>query len=220
MKNPNPVTVLLLDFDHTLYPCTLGTQGEVDKRISLYIQNLLDLSPEGADALRREMWTEFGTTLRGLQLRHGVDPHHYCDFVHAIEDHHLPPPDPALRAWLARLTCPAYIFTNARMDWTHKGWQSMDLGELPATVLDIAFTDWLGKPHKESYAKVEEYLRRNHGPDLRIVFADDLPENLLPAKERNWSTVWIRPEGKAAEAWRGRFDWEGPSLLGFDPGRW
>ncbi len=251
MKNPSVPTILLFDFDQTLYPCTLTTQGEVDKRISLYIQNFLGLSPEGANALRREMWDEFGTTLRGLQLRHGVDPDHYCDFVHAIEDHHLPPPDPAMREWLARLASPAYIFTNARMDWTHRSWRSMDMGSLPPGfpygsgrpddkhrdrsettgnslplpspilgILDIAFTGWLGKPHKQSYAMVEELLKQIHGPDIRIVFADDHPVNLVSAQERNWSTVWIRPEGALAEAWRGRFDWESASLLDLDPGRW
>jgi len=74
---------------------------------------------------------------------YGVDREHYCDFIHAIGPEHLPPPDPALQDWLARLPHPVYIFTNARMDWAVRGMKSMGLGGLlpeaeAAAALDAA----------------------------------------------------------------------------------
>lgn len=124
--------ILLLDFDHTLYPSTLPTLKAVDDRITLYIQTHLGLPPEEADRKRVRYCEEYGTTLRGLELRHGVDREHYCDFIHAVEAHHLPPPDPALHDWLARVPHPCYIFTNARMDWAVRGLMAMGLeGILP-----------------------------------------------------------------------------------------
>jgi pyrimidine 5'-nucleotidase len=125
-------SILLLDFDHTLYPSTLPTLKAVDERITLYIQTHLGLSWEEADRRRVLFCEEYGTTLRGLEIRHGVDREHYCDFIHAVEAHHLPPPDPALHDWLARVPHPCYIFTNARMDWAVRGLMAMGLeGILP-----------------------------------------------------------------------------------------
>src|SRR3954462_11607517 len=88
--------VLLLDYDHTLYPSTLETLRAVDNRITLYIETFLGLSPEASDAMRQSLCAEFGTTLRGLEEHHGVEREHYCDFIHEIEDEFLPPPDPVL----------------------------------------------------------------------------------------------------------------------------
>jgi len=128
----NPSTVLLLDFDHTLYPSTLGTLNAVDGRINLYMQTFLGLGSEAADAMRIKLWDQFGTTLKGLEELYGVDRNHYCDFIHAIGSEHLPPPDPALQDWLARLPHPVYLFTNARMDWAVRGMRAMGLeGLLP-----------------------------------------------------------------------------------------
>jgi pyrimidine 5'-nucleotidase len=213
-------TVLLLDFDHTLYPSTLSTLKAVDDRITLYIQTYLGFTPQAADAARVRLWDEYGTTLKGLEELHGVDREHYCDFIHAIEEVHLPPPDPALQAWLARIPHPVYIFTNARMDWAVRGLKAMGLGHLlpddPALsaafrseavaaaeaslprprlggIFDIAFMDWDGKPNPPGYAKVDAWLRARHGSDIKIHFADDRQDNLETARAHGWGTIWIAP---------------------------
>lgn len=229
--------VLLLDFDHTLYPSTLGTLKAVDERINLYMQTFLGLDRDGADALRVELWDRYGTTLRGLEELYGVERHHYCDFIHAVGEEHLPPPDPALRQWLARLPHPAYIFTNARLDWALRGLRAMDLsGMLPEAaaeaakqagtdglfprrlegIFDIAFMDWEGKPHPSAYAKVDAHVRARHGREARIHFADDRMDNLETARALGWTTIWIHPH--TAGPVRGdEFDRVAPSLTLLDP---
>ena len=122
--------ILLLDYDHTLYPSTLSTLRAVDDRINLYIRTFLGFTSGQADALRLELWDKYGTTLKGLEDLHGVDREHYCDFIHAIEAAHLPPPDPALQAWLTAMPHPCYLFTNARMDWPVRGLKAMGLEAL------------------------------------------------------------------------------------------
>lgn len=218
-------SVLLLDFDHTLYPSTLGTLPAVDARINLYMQTYLGFTAQGADEARTRLWDRYGTTLKGLEELHGVDREHYCDFIHAIEEAHLPPPDPALHDWLARLPHPAYIFTNARMDWAVRGLKAMGLEDvLPAGkaahrllgIFDIAFMDWEGKPNRAAYAKVDAYVRERHGADARIWFADDRMDNLESGRSQGWSTIWIHPH--TAGPVRGdEFDRVAPSLLGLDP---
>ena len=72
-------TILLLDYDQTLYPSTLPTLKAVDERITLYMCTFLGLSPAEADATRRRFGAQYGTTLKGLEAHHGVDRDHYCD---------------------------------------------------------------------------------------------------------------------------------------------
>ncbi len=250
MPKPSP-SVLLLDFDHTLYPSTLPTLKAVDERITLYIQAHLGLIHEEADRMRLRFCEEYGTTLRGLELLHGVDREHYCDFIHAVEKAHLPPPDPALRDWLLRVPHPCYIFTNARMDWAVQGLRAMGLegllpeeglgrhagAGLPADpapreedaawepwtgprlhgILDIQFMEWLGKPHADAYAKANRMLRERHGADVRVIFADDRPDNLMAAREASWTTLWITPDPSQAGPWKGSFDRVAASLLDLDP---
>ena len=231
--------ILLLDFDHTLYPSTLGTLKAVDDRINLYMRTHLGLSPEGADTLRVELWDKYGTTLKGLEELYGVDRHDYCDFIHAVAAEHLPPPDPALQAWLARVPHPAYLFTNARMDWAVRGMKAMGLnGLLPEAeaaaakdaaagggpafprrlegIFDIAFMDWEGKPNRAAYAKVDAHVRARHGARARIHFADDRMDNLESARAQGWTTIWIHPH--TAGPVRGdEFDRVVPSLTLLDP---
>jgi putative hydrolase of the HAD superfamily len=224
--------ILLLDYDHTLYPSTLNTLKAVDDRITLYIKTFLGFTHEAADAARLRLWDEYGTTLKGLEEHHGVDRDHYCDFIHAVEDHHLPPPNPALTAWLARIPHPCYIFTNARADWPIRGLTAMGLESiLPLSLpgaggngdglrlhgmFDIAFMDWQGKPHPESYDKVEAFLRERHGDDIQIHFADDRRDNLETARDRGWVTIWITPHDAPAVP-PGTFDHMIPSLTSLDP---
>jgi putative hydrolase of the HAD superfamily len=233
----NEPVVLLLDFDHTLYPSTLGTLKAVDDRINLYMRTYLGLSADAADALRVELWDKYGTTLKGLEVLHGVDREHYCDFIHAIGEGELPPPDPVLQDWLARLPHPVYLFTNARMDWAVRGMRAMGLGDLlPEAeaaaakdavaapifprrlegIFDIAFMDWEGKPNPAAYAKVDAHVRARHGERARIHFADDRMDNLESARARGWTTIWIHPH--TAGPVRGdEFDRVVPSLTRLDP---
>ena len=226
--------ILLLDFDHTLYPPSANTLKAVDARINLYIQTYLGFSLDAADGIRLRLWDEYGTTLRGLEIHHGVDRDHYCDFIHAIDAIHLPPPDPALRDWLARLSLPFYIFTNARRDWAERGLAAMGLsGILPVTeapaaalkaagaprlhgILDIAFMGWEGKPHPLAYDKVDKHLRAAHGENILVILADDRTDNLLEARRREWMTIWISPEAGRSGA-SGEFDWAAASLTELDP---
>lgn len=126
--------VLLLDLDHTLYPSTAPTLNAVDARITRFIETRLQLDSEKADAMRRALCTEHGTTLRGLELRHGVCRHEYTDFIQDLADELMPLPDPALRAWLldAAQRLPTYLFTNARSDWAHRCLRHIGISDLVA----------------------------------------------------------------------------------------
>jgi pyrimidine 5'-nucleotidase len=210
-------SILLLDLDHTLYPSTAPTLTAVDARITTFIETRLSLAPEHADLMRRTLCSEHGTTLRGLELLHGVSRHEYTDFIQDLGDHLMPAPDPHLRDWLiaAAEKLPTYLFTNARRDWAHRCLRHIGIDDLvePVTdekssggglsetpglgrlegIFDIDFMAWEGKPNRAAYEKVEAHVFARHPENSELVFADDRLENLVTAKARGWYTVWVRP---------------------------
>ncbi len=235
-------TVLLLDLDHTLYPSTAPTLMAVDARITRFIETRLALPPEDADLLRRELCAEHGTTLRGLEILHGVSRDEYTDYIQDLEDHLMPVPDPGLRAWLiaAASLRPTYLFTNARRDWADRCLLRLGLDDLvcdladmreennagnagPASavgrvlggILDIDFLGWAGKPQASAFEKTEDFLRARHPGAPARVFADDRLDNLAAARARGWRTVWVRPHDLPAELGEGHRVVD--SLLELDP---
>ncbi|HAO98710.1 MAG TPA: hypothetical protein DCQ83_01560 [Fibrobacteres bacterium] len=206
--------VLLLDLDHTLYPSTVPTQTAVDAKITEYIRVHLNLPPNEADALRRDFCERYGTTLKGLEIAHGVDRERYCDFIQDLEDTLMPPPDPRMREWLSKtvMRLPTYLFTNARRDWADRCLLTMGLSDFHPDVranepsvgslhgiLDIGFMEWYGKPNAAAFIKAGNYIRNQHG-DARLIFADDRLDNLDQAKAHGWTTVWVRPHDALSEA--------------------
>ena len=204
--------VLLLDLDHTLYPSTAPTLPAVDARITRYIESRLSVPLERADQMRRDLCAEYGTTLRGLEILHGVSRDDYTDFIQDLGDHLMPDPDPRLRAWLiaAASSRPTYLFTNARRDWAHRCLDRLGLSDLLhediprdagglsaghrvfGGILDIDFMGWAGKPLASAYEKADAYLQARHPEHGARVFADDRLDNLDAARARGWRTVWVR----------------------------
>lgn len=149
------------------------------------------MSWEEANYLRRDFCTRYGTTLAGLRAKFGTCPQEFFDFIHTPEGLLYPAPNSALQDLLLKLPGRRYIFTNGRRDWVEPGLIAMGLQNLFLDIFDIAFFGWDNKPNAGPYAQVESHLGEKPG---QIVFFDDCPENLLPAKARGWTTVYIGPK--------------------------
>jgi putative hydrolase of the HAD superfamily len=205
-------SILLLDLDHTLYPSTAPTLMAVDARITHFIETRLSLAPDRADLMRRTLCAEHGTTLRGLEIHHGISREEYTDFIQDLGDHLMPAPDPHLREWLVKTSqrLPTYLFTNARRDWADRCLRHIGIDDLVyggedvlggggvttgllAGIFDIDFMAWEGKPNRAAYEKVESHVFARHAEESDLIFADDRLENLVAAQMRGWRTVWVRP---------------------------
>jgi putative hydrolase of the HAD superfamily len=203
--------ILLLDLDHTLYPSTAPTLDAVDARITRFIETTLGIPEREADQMRRDLCAAYGTTLRGLEILHGVSRDAYTTFTQDLEDHLMPPADPRLRDWLMRAArnVPTYLFTNARRDWADRCLEHIGISDLLLAdpgiqgriqgIFDIDFMDWVGKPEASAFAKVEAFLLDKHVPS-DLIFADDRLDNLEAARARGWRTIWVRPHTAAQGA--------------------
>ena len=78
--------IWLFDYDLTLYTSEERyVLDSLDKRITEFVQELLSVDFEKASQIRQKYLQEFGTTLSGLQVKHGTSPNDFFVFIHQPE---------------------------------------------------------------------------------------------------------------------------------------
>ena len=107
---------LLLDLDGVCYGSHNGYPlekvfGMVSKRMTLFIQNKLDLSETEAKELQTNYFYKYNTSLNGLMLHHNVVGDEFLEFVHDIDISFMKE-DKIMRNELEKLDMKKFIFTN------------------------------------------------------------------------------------------------------------
>ncbi len=180
--------VWLFDLDNTLYPASCNLFAQIDVRMRQFIAETLKMSEPEAYALQKKYYCEFGTTLRGLMLVHGLEPERFLSYVHDISLTALSP-DPALADAVARLPGRRLIFTNGSERHARNVLDRLGLTALFDDIFDIVAADYIPKPQPETYQR----LVARHGVDPReTVLFEDLARNLAPAAALGMTTVWVR----------------------------
>jgi putative hydrolase of the HAD superfamily len=188
----------IFDLDNTLYPARCRLFDQVERRIGLYIEQLLNLDREAARALQKQYFREHTTTLKGLMVNHGVDPGHFLDFVHRIDVTGVAN-DTGLDRALDTLPGKKLIYTNGSVAHARNVMDRLGINRHFDDIFDIAAGNYDPKPSAASFAALIE----SHGiaPE-RAVFLDDMPRNLKPAADLGMTTVlisthseWAQPSG-------------------------
>ena len=187
---PASPDIWLFDLDNTLYPARCNLFSQTDRKIGEYICRLLNVGPDEARRVQKEYWREYGTSLRGLMLRHGCAPGEFLDFVHDI-DYAPVDASPALDQALARLPGRKLVFTNGTVRHAERVLERLGVPHHFEAIYDIVAANYVPKPERTVY----DDLVRRHGVDpARAAMLDDIAINLLPAHALGMRTVWIRTE--------------------------
>lgn len=204
-QKPDPdrfahITDWVFDLDNTLYPHKTNLFGQIDVRMTQYVQDLLSLSREDARKLQKDLYKEYGTTLNGLMKLHNVDPDDFLQKAHDI-DYSWLVPDPVLGAAIHQLPGRKFILTNG--DRKHAENTARHLGILDHfdDIFDIVAAGLTPKPLRDPYDKFVE-LHRVAGPNAAMF--EDLARNLHVPKTMGMTTVLIVPrnfEPTFAEIW-------------------
>lgn len=188
------VAVWVFDLDNTLYPASCDLFAQIDRRMTAFIAEALELTDDQARALRKRYYRDHGTTLRGLMDNHDIDPRRFLDYVHDI-DHRPVPPNPALARALDRLDARKLVFTNASQAHAERVLRRLGIADRFEAVFDIIAADYVPKPDLAPYRT----LLDRHAIDPRhAVFIDDLRRNLAPAAALGMTTLWVRGEDEEA----------------------
>ena len=177
----------LFDLDNCLYPASSRLFELIDQRMGAYIQRLLDCDPIEARRVQKAHFREHGTTLAGLMAEHDVDPSDFLTDVHDIPLDRICRDD-RLAAALGRLPGRRIVFTNGDADYARRVLGAIGVEAHFADVHDIHASSYKPKPDPHGY----ELLCERFGLDpAHTLLADDMIQNLKPAKALGMTTVWV-----------------------------
>ena len=189
-----PLKYILFDLDETLYPSCSGLMAEIGELMSRFMEERLNMPPSEVPTLREHYYHVYGTTMRGLQIHHGIDPEDYLAYVHdlPLEDY-IGPNDELDRA-LAEIETEKTIFTNASAEHARRVLAILGIERHFDCIIDVRAMGYMSKPDPEAYQRALEILGVA-GDECLLV--DDRARNLAPAKELGMITVLVSNE-KAA----------------------
>lgn len=182
-----PPRILLFDLDETLYPRDAGVMQAIRRRIREYIVDVLGYSAEEADSLARRYHQEYGTSMRGLLLNHGIDADQFLTYVHDFPLDGLAP-NPQLDSLLARLADDKVIFTNANRAHAERVLARLGIRHHFSRIVDVAAVDFISKPNPEAYMRCLGLLQAR--PE-ECVLIEDVGRNLAPAHQLGMITVLV-----------------------------
>lgn len=180
----------IFDLDNTLYPASCRLFDQVDRNITRFIMQFLEIDWDAAYALQKGYFRQHGTTMNGLMTLHGADPHEFLAFVHDID---LAPVDrnPAMDAALGKLPGRKIVFTNGSVDHAAGVMDALGVAHHFEAVFDIVASDYRPKPEPAVYAK----FVAEHGIEpTASVMVEDMAKNLKPAHDLGMTCVWVRTE--------------------------
>ena len=184
------VDVWVFDLDNTLYPERCNLFKQVERRIGEYVARVVGVGLEEARRLQKEHFRQYGTTMNGLMIEHGIDPRHFLGYVHDI-DYAPIGPDPALAAALERLPGPKFIFTNASDAHAEAVLDRIGIRGHFDGIHDIIASGYAPKPKDTFY---DGFLARFGVAPRNAALFEDMAKNLAPAHARGMTTVLIETD--------------------------
>ncbi len=180
----------VFDLDNTLYDVPPLMHAEIDRRMGAFVADFLGVDAAEARRIQKSYFRQFGLTLRGLMVNHGLDPADYERQMAGLDITEIRPTEGLCDA-LAAIDGRKVIFTNAFASHARAVLDHLSMGEYFEAVHDIAAMDYRPKPHIETYRD----LCALYGFDpARTVMLDDIPHNLEPAAALGMTTVWRRTD--------------------------
>ena len=177
----------IFDLDNCLYPASAGLFSLIDERMGAYIERLLGCDPAEAKRVQKAHFHEHGTTLAGLMKEHRIDPHEFLEDVHDIPLDRIGR-DERLGQALGRLPGRKFVFTNGDAPYARRVLEAIGVHGQFDELHDIHASELRPKPDPHGYALLCERFGIDPGQAL---LADDMVQNLAPAKALGMTTVWV-----------------------------
>lgn len=179
----------VFDLDNTLYPHRINLFAQIDRNMTQFVSELLQVDAAEAKKLQKQYYLDHGTTLQGLMIHHKVDPNAFLERAHAI-DYSALMPQPGLGEAIRALPGRKFIFTNGSVPHAQATARALGILDHFDDIFDIVAADFVPKPAGETYDK---FAALNRVDTRRAAMFEDLPRNLKAPKERGMRTVLIVP---------------------------
>jgi len=197
MKKLQTIKCWIFDLDNTLYSGKTRVFEQVDKKMSKYISEKLNVNIVEAKEIQKNYFYEYNTTLNGMINNHKIDANEFLEFVHDVDIDFLKK-DSLLNEELMKLDGKKIIFTNSSRKHAMNVIRKIGIDQHFDDIFDIVDSEFVPKPDIVSYKKLVE----KHKIDPKLcVFIEDIARNLKPAYEMGMKTIWIEND----EPWARKF---------------
>ncbi|HYZ39159.1 MAG TPA: pyrimidine 5'-nucleotidase [Stellaceae bacterium] len=178
----------IFDLDNTLYPTSCRLFDQIHARMTRFIAERFDLSPEEALARQKTYFRGHGTTLRGLMVVDRIDPEEFLSYVHDIDLTSVAP-NPVLVEALKGLPGRKLVHTNGSQRHAERLLDHLGIAGSFCGIVDIRMAGYEPKPALAGY---HELLRRHQVTPGTALMVEDIARNLIPAAALGMTTAWVR----------------------------
>ncbi len=188
--------VWVFDLDNTLHNATPHIFPHINRSMTAYLQEHLQLDEAAANALRMHYWRRYGATLTGLMRHHGTKPEHFLWHTHQFPD--LPRMvlrEPRLRHVLKALPGRKVVFSNAPQRYAREVLRLLRVADLFDDVMAVEQTRFRPKPDNSGFLRL---LRQQRVAAVQCIMVEDSVENLVAAKRLGMRTVWVNAGNRSA----------------------
>lgn len=184
---------IFFDLDATLYPGSNGLWPAIRENIDRFMREEMKFPETEIPELREHYFIRYGTTLRGLQVHHGVEPQDYLNFVHDLPLDQYLQPDPALREMLLSIPQRRWIFTNSDRPHAERVISRLGIIDCFEGIVDVYALEAHPKPQPEAYQLALTFA--GEADPKTCALLDDSTRNLAPAKEMGFFTILVGQNG-------------------------
>lgn len=185
--------VWVFDLDNTLHNASAHVFPHINRGMTAYLQQQLDLDEQAASELRVYYWQRYGATLSGMMKHHGTDPRHFLWHTHQFPElSRMVLREPRLRHVLKKLPGRKLLYSNAPQQYARAVLRLLRVDDLFDGVFAIEQGRYRPKPEMQGFMR---FLRRHRLHPARCVMVEDSAENLQTAKRLGMKTVLV---GEAA----------------------
>ena len=181
--------VWIFDLDDTLHNASAHIFPVMNRAMTQYIQDSLNLDESSAFALRQHYWHIYGATLKGLMRHHNVDATHFLKQTHAFID--LPNmvlEVKRLRHLLQSLKGRKCVFTNAPREYALRVLKLLNIADCFELIFSVESTKFHAKPSLRGFKMLLKIL---HTKPSNCVMLEDNLAALKTAKRLGMRTIWI-----------------------------
>ena len=179
----------IFDLDNTLHNATPHIFPHINRSMTAYLQQHLNLEETAANDLRMHYWQRYGATLTGMMRHHGTDPDHFLWNTHQFPElDRMVLSNPRLRHVLKSLPGRKVVFSNAPQHYAHAVLKLLGVDGLFEDVMAVEHTRFRPKPDVFGFMRL---LKKHRVRPAQCVMVEDSLENLQAAKKLGMRTVWV-----------------------------
>ena len=185
----------IFDLDNTLHDAGPHIFPHINRSMTAYLREHLDLSEDEANATRTRYWKTYGATLLGLVRHHGTDPHHFLHQTHQFPElDRMVVSDRAELNAVRRLRGRKILYTNSPHRYALAVLGVLGIAGLFDAVYAIEHVRFQPKPMLGGFRRL---LHQERIAPAQAVMVDDTLENLRAARRLGMRTVWISRAARA-----------------------